>query len=119
MKLRAEWANDCQGKKDYDADLVELSTRYWPSGGGFHVFDRDRTELGFQGNDLRPGIRPSACASILIGQGVMILAERTFEADTEDEVKAAVEQWAQEQYDRVVRALAAEFGVPEEEGDEE
>lgn len=34
-----EWKPDCQGKWNYDCDLVSLSCRYWPRGGGFHTLD--------------------------------------------------------------------------------
>ena len=36
MQPYAMWTDDCQGKKDYDGNMVSISTRYWPgpSGGG-------------------------------------------------------------------------------------
>ena len=37
LLLSAKWTNDCQGKKDYDGPILEVSTRYWPRGGGFFV----------------------------------------------------------------------------------
>lgn len=106
MKLAAKWKPDCQGKQDYDAPILEISTRYWPRGGGFHVLDRGE----WQGNESRPEIKPSAHASLLINGGPEALAELEVEADTEAEVKVAVERWAQEQMDRAVKVLRAEFG---------
>lgn len=38
MKIDAKWTPDCQGKKDYDGQILSISTRYWPSGGGFATF---------------------------------------------------------------------------------
>lgn len=112
MKLEAEWKDDCQGKKDYDANLVRLSSRYWPRGGGFHTYDSDTRE--WCGNESRPEIKPSAHASILLGPYTgdvddtgVTLAEAEFEAETEAEVKQQVEQWAQDQFERIVIALRA------------
>lgn len=101
--LDAEWTHDCSGKQDYDADLVQLSTRYWPRGGGFMVLD---TRTGaIEGNDARPEIKPSAKAAILL-QGVEV-AEAEFEGDTEADVKAQVEQWAAAQW-RVIYAAVCD-----------
>lgn len=111
-QLPATWTNDCQGKQDFDSELVTLSTRYWPRGGGFDIFDSTHPELGLQGNKTRPEHRPSAHASIILpqrGEGGMgpILAEMRVEADTEAEVKTAVEEWAREKYAVIVRVLGA------------
>lgn len=96
----AEWTHDCGGKQDYDADLVQLSTRYWPRGGGFLVLNNGVLE----GNDARPEIKPAATASILIQGKRWISAD--FEGETESEVKAHVEKWASEQWVRIVAALS-------------
>ncbi len=117
LKVPAKWEDDCQGKKDYDGELVKLSTRYWPQGGGFHVLDA----TGWKGNETRPEIRASANASIYLGstandfyRDAKLLIEREFEGDSEAEVKAAVEAWALEQFARIDAALRREFGVPSE-----
>lgn len=100
MKPNIKWTNDCQGKKDYDGELVYVSTRYWPRGGGFHILD----EKGFRPSiETRPDLRPSAHSSIMLNttedyDDQPILAERDFEGDTEEEVKAAVEAWVAEQF---------------------
>lgn len=112
FKIDAQWTDDCQGKKDYDGEIVGISTRYWPRGGGFSVFDRDSPALGMQGNEARPAIKPSAKSSLVIRHGVgdyLDLASMEFTAETEEEVKAAVEEWAQLQMDKVVQALRALF----------
>jgi hypothetical protein len=117
MKLDAEWTDDCQGKKDYDAEILGISTRYWPRGGGFSIFDRDKPEAGLQDNETRPGIKPSAKSELVIrhaGEGLetwTVLAAAEFEAETEDEVKAAVEEWAQAQMDKAVAALMVAFAA--------
>lgn len=117
MKLVAEWTDDCQGKKDYDGDILSISTRYWPRGGGFHVFDRLRPELGMQDNETRPEIKPSATSSLVIGfrdedgcEDTFELASAEFEADTFEEIAPQVRDWAQTQMDRAVTVLRAEFG---------
>lgn len=111
MKLAAEWTDDCQGKKDYDGEILSISTRYWPANGGFHIFDRDRPELGFRPNEIMG--KPSAKSSLVIRHGeedYFTLTEAEFEAETEAEVKAAVEAWAQAQMDKAVAVLAEAFG---------
>ena len=105
MKLETEWTDDCQGKKDYDADLVRLSTRYWPHGGGFSTFD---TSTGiWADNEARPEAKPSATASIMLQEEAVSTAD--FKAETEAEVKALVEKWAQEQFDKIELAIRAVF----------
>ncbi len=107
-----EWTPDCQGKWDYDCNLVSLSCRYWPQGGGFHILD---TSTGaWEGNEARPAILPSAIASIRIGDlksgPYATLAEAEFDGNTEVEVKAKVEAWAKEMIARVDAAVRREFG---------
>jgi len=108
-----EWTPDCQGKWDYDCSLVHLSSRYWPRGGGFHVFDIGKG--AWECNDARPEIRPSAKSSICIGDLVNgpyeDLFSADFEGDTEAEVKAKVEAWAKEMIGRVDAAIRREFAA--------
>lgn len=109
MKLKItdwiEWTPDCQGKQDFDGELIHLSTRYWPAGGSAHILDTAKPELGLQPlHD--PAIKPHAHAAIYIGGNAEHkLAERDFKADTEAEVKALVETWAQQQFDQIVSNL--------------
>ena len=109
-----EWKPDCQGKWDYDCDLVSLSSRYWPQGGGFHVLDTSKGT--WEGNEARPQIRPSATAAICIGDlangPYEELARATFDGDSEDEVKAKVEAWATGMIARVDAAIRREFEAP-------
>lgn len=108
LKVPAEWTDDCQGKKDYDGELVSLSTRYWPAGGGFSMFSR---ETGWVDNPA--DCKPSANAKILLrhaGDDYVIFAEQEFEDASLEAVKAKVETWAEQQYQRVIKALRAEFG---------
>lgn len=105
LKVHAEWSPDCGGKWDYDCGLVSLSCRYWPSGGGFLVVD----STGVHGNESRPEIKPSAKATICVGDLVNgpyeDIVSADFEADTEAEVKAGVEAWAQERFEEIVAIL--------------
>lgn len=98
-----EWTNDCQGKQDFDGEILSLSTRYWPQGGGFWAFDPATGRE--ESNEDRPEIRPSAKSSILL-LGAEI-ASQDFEANTEAEVKAQVESWARGQIERIVRIMKA------------
>jgi hypothetical protein len=118
MKIDVQWTKDCQGKQDYDADILSISSRFYPRGGGFHFFDSRNPNAGLQGNEARPEIKPSASSSLLLryqepdGSGEdLTLAEAEFEAETEEEVKSQVEKWAQDQMDRVVTLLKNEFQV--------
>jgi hypothetical protein len=118
MKPAARWTPDCQGKWDYDGRLIGISTRYWPCGGGFHL--SDGTGNFRPSIETHPEIKPAATASIHVYCGetdenghnspYAVLAEKEFEADTEQEVKAAVEVWVAEQYDRIVKCLMDEYG---------
>lgn len=115
LKLRARWTDDCQGKKDYDGPVVSISTRYWPRGGSVLVFDRSRPELGLHKLE-RPDVKPSAHSSLVIDfadsdgdADYLKLVEKEFEAETQEEVQALVETWAQGQMDRAVAVLRQEF----------
>ncbi|HET6497261.1 MAG TPA: hypothetical protein VFH61_18085 [Thermoleophilia bacterium] len=114
--LQAEWTPDCNGKQDYDADLLRLSTRYWPRGGGYMVWFEDR----FEENEDRPEIKPSAHAALLLQDTELTSA--SFEAETEEEVKQLVEAWADEQWQIACLALRSAFhdegdcGATREEG---
>lgn len=108
FRVPAEWTDDCQGKKDFDGDLVRLSTRYWPAGGGFSAIIPGRGWV-----DNPSDCKPSANSKIILqyaGDDYVIFAEKEFEADTLEQVKAQVESWAQQQYERIIVALSKEFG---------
>lgn len=101
-----EWTHDCQGKQDFDAACVSLSTRYWPRGGGYHYSqDSGRT---WEGNEARPEIKPSAKSGLFFRDEVLL--EQEFEADTEEEVKQQVEAWARVHVTRLREAVLREFG---------
>lgn len=107
MTLIAQWTDDCQGKKDFDCEIVSLSTRYWPRGGGFFSFDTATRQ--FTENEDRPQIKPSAKAAILLdhtkeGGGTELVAQK-FEGETFEEVAAQVEAWAKEQHAKITDAV--------------
>lgn len=113
------WSDDCQGKKDYDGKLLVVSTRYWPAGGGFHIYDTGHPEKGLHpSNNGQP---PSAHSSIILRcretdhpayddcyDGI-ILADKDFEALTQAEVQAQVEKWVAEQFNKAARLLLEAF----------
>lgn len=105
LELGAEWTDDCGGKKDFDAPIISLSTRYWPRGGGFVVFGGG----GRVWDDAaRPEIKPSARASIVIdiaGDDCVEVVSFEVSRETEGEVRAAVEEWARGMYVRVVELV--------------
>jgi hypothetical protein len=114
LKLAAEWTDDCQGKKDYDGDIVSISTRYWPAGGSTLVFNTAEPEKGL--HRLNSDAKPSATSSLVIWfdagdyRDSVDLIKQEFEADTPEEVQKQVEAWAQEQMDKVVSILREKFG---------
>jgi hypothetical protein len=105
MLFEITWKNDCQGKKDYDAHLVELSSRYYPQGGGFLSVCDGVVE----DNEDRPDIKPTAISSIYLGNEV--LASEQFKGETEAEVREQVEQWAALQAAKVEAAVRAAFAT--------
>ena len=116
MTLEAQWTDDCCGKKDYDAPILSISTRYWPRGGGhFVVTNTPGQPVKIEDSSARPEIKPSANCSLMVNFAEdvgmdAVLAEQEFEGETFEEVKAGVETWAQAQMDRAVAALRREFG---------
>jgi hypothetical protein len=83
MKPKIAWSPDCSGKQDYDGNILSVTTRYWPAGGGYHIFDTSRAAEGLRpSNDGSP---PSAKASIIIqhhrdgdGENYVVLAKQDF-----------------------------------------
>lgn len=103
MELQAEWTHDCQGKQDFDADLVRLSSRFYPRGGGFSELSGGK----WIENADRPSIPPRARATIYLQDRE--LASASFEGADEAEVEAKVEAWAREQFNAIVGAMTAIF----------
>ncbi len=104
-KLDAEWTNDCQGKKDYDGNIISISTRYWPRGGGVWCFDPSKGKF----LDINSSILPSAKSSLIlrIGEGEYItLASMEVEAESEEEVKTLVEKWCKDEYSKVFKLFS-------------
>lgn len=97
-----EWTNDCQGKMDYDGEVLSVSTRYWPRGGGFHIMTGGGS---WEGNETRPEIKPSAHSSILLfGKEIV---KKEFEGETPAEVHYAVEVWVREQVTSLAQHLSS------------
>jgi hypothetical protein len=114
MKINARWMNDCGGKKDFDGNLVSISTRYWPEDGGFYVITDER---GLRKNDiLGPceahatiGLRERGAEEDDEYGRLHKLTDETFTGDSYEAVRVQVEAWAQKQMDRVEEALRREF----------
>lgn len=112
FKVDAEWTDDAQGKKDFDGDILSISTRYWPAGGGFSIFVPGQ---GFTHNPL--DTKPSAKSSLVFRYAEyesIDLAEKEFEGETFEDVARQVEAWAQEQMNKVVTLLQKEFQALEQ-----
>lgn len=104
--IEIKWTDDCFGKKDYDANLIKISSRYWPRGGSHLVFNEGG--LISDGNSPeRRGIKPAACSSLLFG-GIE-LEEKWFDGDTPEEVFKMVEEWADEKIKQLETIMQREF----------
>jgi len=95
MELLIDWTDDCNGKKDYDGELVCISTRFWPS------------------NYQKNGSCSAKCHVMMMdggrsGESKDLIAQH-FEGDSFDSVSSQVEEWAQTQADRVYKAILKEF----------
>lgn len=96
-KLAAGWENDCQGKKNYDGNILGIDTRYWPS-----AYDRD-------------GLVTAKSHLVLwhtvdsINQEYEVLNEKEFKGATKEEVQKAVEYWAQTQMNEVLGLLRKRY----------
>lgn len=125
-KINAIWTNDCQGKQDFDGPILVISTRYWPRGGGFTTVNVEGPGVAtFEENADRPHIRPSATSSIAIvsrddpddpdldNPDHETLARKSFEGETEEDVKRQVEAWAAVQFETVAEILRAAFAGEE------
>ena len=119
-KIAAKWTPDCSGKQDFDGRIISISTRYYPRGGGFMLMNRTEDGVTIEENEDRPEIKPSASAAIHLDffkfydgedepdDDYIELVNADFEADTEEEVKAQVERWAQEQFEVIALAMQEE-----------
>jgi len=103
LEVDAEWTKDCGGKMDFDADIVELSCRYYPLGWC--------GDIVAGGEGPRPDIKPHASCSILFHhhEDDIELAKAEFESETQEEVQMQVEQWAQNQFNVIAGVLAIHF----------
>ena len=74
-KINAEWVDDCQGKKDFDATILRISTRYWPENYQVNKMcsAKSAIELVFK--------------ETYWDEGCDTLITKEFEAPTESEVK--------------------------------
>ena len=114
-----EWTDDCQGKKDYDGKLLDVSSRYWPSGGGFHVYDSREPEKGLH---LHQDGSPARAVSHIILRcqktdhpkydwcyDGIVLATQEFSGPSQQDVQSQVEAWVQEQFTKIALASLALF----------
>lgn len=117
-KPYAMWTNDCQGKKDFDGPIISISSRYWPRGGGISVLRPGSIELETNADQT---IRPSAKSSVILhigpreeddgGGDSVDLCSEDFEAETQEEVQAMVEAWADRKANEVADILLKHFGI--------
>jgi hypothetical protein len=108
MKPNATWTNDCQGKKDYDGQIISVNTRYWPGSndGGTLVVIRNNDTITTK---IVPyGEKPSAKSSIVLRfneDDYLTWRKMEFTGDTEEIVKSKVETWVEEQIKDIIESL--------------
>jgi hypothetical protein len=114
VKIATTWTDDCQGKKDFDGDILRISTRYWPLGGGMYIYIPDDPRGLHRSDD--PSIRPSAHSTIILSyeddagkQVDLDLIDQAFEGSSFDDVRGQVETWASAQLVRIASVLQKEF----------
>ena len=115
MAIAAHWTVDCMGKLDFDGPILIIRSRYWPRGGSHLEINTFSPDLMRDGSHpSRQDIKPSAHSEIIIRDREedhdQTIVEEDFEAETEVEVKNQLEAWANEQRDRIIRAIVREFG---------
>ena len=91
MQIDAEWSDDCGGKRDYDADLISISSRCYP------------------------GTPQTAVSSLILWEknasvGIT-LTEENFQGTTREEVEHKVEKWAQARFEEIVELLKTKFQI--------
>ena len=119
VKTTAVWTNDCCGKKDFDGEMLTVSSRYWPKGGSGMAFDTEHPGRGLHRYD--DGSQCSASSKILFhytkengDTDYLVVAETGdyITGATQEEVQTKIEDWVQKTTDRILRALIREFGLP-------
>ena len=96
------WTPDCQGKWDYDGEIIHVSTRYWGRGGSAHIFQGGQL-VSTRESPERQHIKPSAHSTIYFMNRKLV--DKEFEGETEVEVKQAVEEWVDGQIKRIEKRL--------------
>lgn len=113
LRLAASWCDDCQGKKDYDSDILVISSRYWPGAKDGQASMRIKHATGVAVIGGAYGDKASATSELIINhgddEGAYVLASKDFSHEDGAVVRAEVEQWAQEQMDKVVEILKETF----------
>ncbi len=111
IKTTATWTDDCQGKKDYDGELISVSTRYWPAKGGFWVVNKDSSGTTIRDGEDQKGMC-SARSAIIVehGDGYFPLVECQFEAPTQEAIQRCVEAWVEDKVNEVYQVLREHFG---------
>jgi hypothetical protein len=104
-KFKMTWTPDCQGKEDFDGAMVFLSTRIYPRGGSSDIWEiRDGVVVDHSKTDdpRRQGIKPSGYAHIVV---FGVNYERSFEAETTEQLKKDIEAWYSQYIERAQNLL--------------
>ncbi len=107
-RLDANWTDDCQGKKNYDGQIISIQSRFWPT-------------IDLTNPDVRR-ILPSAKAAICIHfkskqksgemtENQIILIEREFEDQSEEVVKEQVEVFCEYEFMKIANILSKFYNI--------
>jgi hypothetical protein len=94
--LKAGWASYADGQENYNTDILTFRSRSFPPVSVAEVLARSESVHNW-----------TARATIYLQNREFLTA--TFEDATEAAVKQQVERWAQEQFEKIVNALATAF----------
>ncbi len=114
QKLRAYWTTDCQGKKDYDTEIISFSCRIYPPrynndslySGSAHLYLRNGNGEGFF-EDINNETREYREGDYFE------LASNDFESDSESGLKAQIENWCDEKYNVLIKGLTNLLRMPD------
>lgn len=112
LKLDAQWTDDCCGKKDFDGDILSISTRYWPAGGGYMVLMNGPDGKIFTESAAIDKSLPHAKSELILRHAkgeAIVLTEIDIEGSSFEEVAQKVEVWAKAEFEKLVRMLRQHY----------
>ena len=101
LSLDAEWKDDCQGKKDFDGNILLLSTRFYSE--SYHLRWPAKRKMASAASGLY------FAAKINDESEWITLYKKEFEGATDSEVKKAVEDWTKSVFQEISQVVIDHF----------